>query len=260
MTFRSVRSLVFRELYLCRKNIITMLFMFFFLALLAFLAVLSLDYGNMKTLLSICINSVGETAVTEEIRNGFVFAAKLYPLLMLGFIPVTFCVACDADEKGKWQHFYRSTPITPLIKTAPTYIILIAFNILAFGAALGFNALICAAAGISVTDTDIALVTDCIAFGDLFGVLMSIGIKLFHSKDKAVIFLVSVCFVSIVGGELIYVFSNPTRKHGEEAVSNMLDDISGLLVNIMPYAIIAIAASLVLGFIATVFVYKRREK
>ena len=134
-------------------------------------------------------------------------------------------------------------------------------NAVSFIVAFLFCLIIGAISGIAVTYIDIALILTGIAVGDFFGTLLQIGIKLFHSLDKAVILLVSVTFVGVFGYQIINnLVKGPVQQEVSDGVTEILDTLSGFA----DWAIIAmpivIVASVVLGFFVNVLLYKRREK
>lgn len=268
MSFRTFKALAYRELYLSKKKLKPLLVIFVIMSVLSVLAILSFDYGNIGRIISdvIFVNQdKSDPALEAEIagiKETVVLLSKLYPILLSGFAVATFLQSCEADEKGKWRYFFKSVPVTPTAKSAATFLLVVLMNVASFAVASLFCLFIGSISGIGVTYVDFALILAGIAAGDLFGVLLQIGIKLFHSLDKAGILLVSVAFAGVIGYNLIDAFSKSPAQHIEAAEN--AGGIKEILSAFSDWAIIAapviIAASVAVGFIANVLLYRRREK
>lgn len=271
MSLKTFKALAYRELYLSKKKLKPILIIFVVMSVLSVLAILSFDYGNIGKLIddALSFNSdkidpglQAETAEQiERIKELIVLFTKIYPILLSCFAVASFLETCEVDEKGKWRYFYQSTPVTPLAKSATTFGIVILMNALSFVVAFLFCLIIGALSGIGVSYIDIALILTGIAVGDLFGTLLQIGIKLFHSLDKAGILLVSVTFVGVFGYQIINNLVNgPIKQETSDNITEILDILPGFAEWALIAAPIVIVASVVLGFTVNVLLYKRREK
>ena len=271
MSLKTFKALAYRELYLSKKKLKPMLIIFVVMSVLSVLAVLSFDYGNLGKLIEDALSSnpnvmdaEKQAEITETIQKYkeiVVLATKIYPILLSCFAVSSFLETCEADEKGKWRYFYQSTPVTPKAKSAATFGVVILMNAVSFIVAFLFCIIIGALSGIPVNNTDIALILTGIALGDFVGTLLQIGIKLFHSLDKAGILLVSVALVGVFGYQIINnLVKGPVQQEAVDDVTEILDILSGFADWAIIAAPIVIAASVVLGFIANMLLYKRREK
>ena len=271
MSLKTFKALAYREVYLSKKKLKPLLIIFVVMSVLSVLVILSFDYGNIGRLIEYALPSDLDkmdadmqaeiAALVQKTKEVIVLVTKIYPILLSCFAVASFLETCEADEKGKWRYFYRSTPVTPTAKSTATFGIVILMNAVSFIVALLFCLIIGALSGIGVSYIDIALILTGIAVGDFFGTLLQIGIKLFHSLDKAGILLVSVAFVGIFGYETINNLANgPVKQGASDDIFSILDTLSDFADWALIAAPIVIVASVVLGFIANVLLYKRREK
>lgn len=262
MSLRTFGALAYRELYLSGKKIIPMLIGLLVFSVLAVLVILSIDFGNLGTFISYMAKPTDASLEEKlaEIKETIVLASKIYPILLAGFSAVSFLESCVYDEKGKWQHFYKSTPVTPAAKSAVTYLVVLGINVLSMLVGVLFCTLIGAISGIPISTVDIGLLLTGIAAGNLLGMLLQIGIKLFHSLDKAGILLV----IIVISVYLPFSINNITQSQGKPAnSSNSLFDMEAIREFAEKALIIApvvIIVSVIIGFAANVVIYKRREK
>lgn len=271
MSLKTFKALAYRELFLSKKKLKPILVIFVVMSVLSVLTILSFDYGNIGKLIDDALSSdydkidpgmQAEIAEQiEKIKEIIVLFTKIYPILLSCFAVSSFFETCEVDEKGKWRYFYQSTPVTPIAKSATTFGVVILMNAVSFVVAFVFCLIIGALSGIPINCTDIALILTGIAVGDLFGTLLQIGIKLFHSLDKAGILLVFVTFVGVFGYQII---NNLAKEPIKQEASNNITEILDILPGFSDWALIAapivIVASVVLGFTVNVLLYKRREK
>lgn len=271
MSLKTFKALAYRELYLSKKKLKPILIIFVVMSVLSVLAVLSFDYGNLGKLFEDALSfnpGVMDAEMQAEISETIqkykeivVLATKIYSILLSCFAVASFLETCEVDEKGKWRYFYQSTPVTPAAKSAATFGVVILMNAVSFIVAFLFCLFIGALSGIGVNNIDVALILTGIAVGDFVGTLLQIGIKLFHSLDKAVILLVSVTFVGVFGYQIINnLVKGPVQQETADDVTEMLNVLSGFADWAIIAAPIVIAASVVLGFFVNVLLYKRREK
>lgn len=264
MSLRTFGALAYRELYLSGKRIIPMLIGLLVFSVLAVLVILSYDYGNLRMLIDKFTTSADGTVMPKDelakIKEMIVLASKAYPILLSGFSVVSFLEACIYDEKGKWNYFYKSTPVTPAAKSAVTYLVVIAFNVVSLLVGMLFCLIIGMISGIPASLVDLGLLLAGIAAGDLLGMLLQIGIKLFHSLDKAGIML----FIFVIAVYISFSINNIVDSYGEPAESSgslfdmeIIRDFAEKALIIAPIVIIA---SAIIGFATNVVIYKRGEK
>lgn len=266
MSLRTFGALAYRELYLSKKKMIPILIGFLVFSVLAALAILSFDYGNIGMLIANITKAAGGTALPEAelagIKEIVVLVAKCYPILFAGFSVVSFLESCVYDEKGKWNHFYKSTPVTPVTKSAVTYLVVIGFNVVSLIVGMLFCFFIGLISGIPASSVDLGLMLTGIAAGNLLGMLLQIGIKLFHSLDKAGIMLVLIVMAVYLAFQINSV-KDSMGKPPESVTSGSLIDMEILrdfTDKALIIAPIVIIASAIVGFAANVMIYKRGEK
>lgn len=271
MSLKTFKALAYREVYLSKKKLKPLLIIFVVMSVLSVLVILSFDYGNIGRLIEDALPSnpdkmdadmQAELAVQiGKIKEIIALVTKIYPILLSCFAVSSFFETCEVDEKGKWRYFYKSTPVTPLNKSAATFGVVILMNIISFIISVAFCLFISALSGIPMNNVDFALILTGIALGDFVGVLLQIGIKLFHSLDKAGILLISVAIAGVFGYQLINNLSNtPGQQAASDDIFSILDILADFAHRALIAAPIVIVASVVLGFIANVLLYKRREK
>ncbi|MGN0588691.1 MAG: hypothetical protein ACI4KO_04085 [Ruminiclostridium sp.] len=267
MSLKTFKALAYREVYLSKKKLKPLLIIFVVMSVLSVLAILSFDYGNIGRLIEDALPSDPDKmdadmqAEIGKIKEIIALVTKIYPILLSCFAVSSFFETCEVDEKGKWRYFYKSTPVTPLNKSAATFGVVILMNIISFIISVAFCLFISALSGIPMNNVDFALILTGIALGDFVGVLLQIGIKLFHSLDKAGILLISVAIAGVFGYQLMNNLSNtPGQQAASDDIFSILDILADFAHRALIVAPIVIVASVVLGFIANVLLYKRREK
>ena len=266
MSLRTFGALAYRELYLSVKRMIPMLIGLVVFSVLAVLVIISYDCGNLRVLIDKLSTAADGVSVPKDelakiiAKENVVLASKAYPILLSGFSAVSFLEACIYDEKGKWNYFYMSTPVTPAAKSAVTYLVVIAINVVSLLVGMLFCLIIGIISGIPVSLVDLGLLLAGIAAGDLLGMLLQIGIKLFHSLDKAGIML----FIFLIAAFILFATNNIVDSYGKptESTGSLFDMsiISGFAEKALIIAPVVIIASAVIGFSANVMIYKRGEK
>lgn len=272
MNLRTLSALGYRELYLSRKMLLPIMITFVTISLLSVLIILSFDYGNMEQILTdlniiptrtpdgqLLPSEIAETSIMPA-KEFVVLFSKLCPLLTSGFMITYFLQSCQYDEKNKWKYFYISTPVTPVTKAAVTYSVVIMLNIICFILSLGFCTLMSTISGIALSSADFGIIFTGIALGDLVGVIIHTGIKIFHSLDKAGILVVCIGLVGILIFEAKQGLFNKSEQAKTITDIFSAEKISKIFEKMILPAFIIIIASVAIGFAVNVILYKRREK
>lgn len=257
-----MKGLLFKELYLGRKNYLLMLTIWFMLSVLGILIRLSMLYGNMAKM------------PAEDLANSekwllciFIYAPAVIILIsaMLNFDSVF------ADFATKWSSFLYTTPISEYRYVGTRYILKSILFVVAIGLSF-LNASILCTLNDKPLDTKTVGIMLIIAL--LLTVLSVIGEQLAYKyKEKAktqnrLALLCVIVYMVIMGGLLLwlkfYMNAHPEAKESDDVfvlLEAMLGEINltiniDTVVVICPFAIIAVLAA---GYFLTVKAMKRRE-
>ncbi|MBO6303012.1 MAG: hypothetical protein J6N15_11300 [Ruminiclostridium sp.] len=244
-------GLLYRELYLSRKSIITGIIMFAVFAAFGWLLLLSTQFGNLAKLFT-------ELEVTEEqmsnIRDSVFLMMKGLPsLISMQFIFLTTELA-GRDELVTWQRFARCSPVTPAKRAAVRMSFLVISAAASFLLPIAYIAFIDALQGQGVSYDELSVLSVCVVAISCIVVLAQVYIMLFHSMDRGMLALMGTILVPV----WIYAFTNGMGRHDEE-----LDLENALLPfcrNFCPFAPLVFFAVLAADFTIMYLLYKRREK
>ena len=252
----SFAGLLYREFYLSRQSIVTGVIMFTGFALLGWLAVLSLDYGNLGKILT-NLYTTGDGTITEEgmesfglVRKNLFVSLKFYPTLMAMFLAMTPPDIAAKDTMTSWHRYLHCTPITPLrfaeVKTAVTAI----FTAASFLISVVYMFLIGLASGEYLNYSDLSGVMLILLIITGFGVIGQIFILLLRSRDKGMLAAMGVIIVGV------WAFAQSMGETGSDGFDTLVSAAEA----VMPYSPLILAGMLALLFAAMYFIYKRREK
>ena len=251
--FSMWKALVYRQWFLGRKMVILGCIMGVGSSVLLLLVLLSFYYGNLTLL-----PKEAKTLLLGQL--GIVM--KCLPALAFGGLPFVLAETDVKCETKKWTCFRISTPATAGRVTFARYSLIIGLLFLCGLVSYGFSYL-----GDSIlgeTDHNLALhITLCFfVVYTLFSVSMQVFTGLFASQDKGglctmgVMGILAAVFVSYNKNGLLAEF--PLSDSAEEIFN--LQRIQNLLEKVSPGAVVLLILTLVCGYIATCFLYKRREK
>lgn len=251
-------GLVYRELYLCRKDLITSLVMFAGFAFLGFMLLLSFYYGNVgKILASILADGRGDALpdaqeVYERMRSGLFFAMKLSPELMIMGIAFSATNITAKDTKVSWLRYEHCTPVTPLRYSAVRTTVNVILT--AASAAIGilYMFLIGLISGEGLVYRELSLLMLMVVMFTALGTISQIFILLIGDQDKGMLASMGVIMLTAWGLAYSLRDADPDLD-GFETFMNAAETL-------LPYSPFILAGLFALLFAALYFIYKRREK
>ena len=230
--------LIYREYIICRKALLTALISVPIFSALPILMALSLRFGNLAMLPEV---------IVADLRANDDLLLKLYPVIAPCMLCLSVSESAIHDAMPKWEHFRRSTPVPParmaLAKYA-FYAIILAVSFLLAVAALWIFTL---AMDISMLKTDFALILLLITPICILSVSAQFFITLFRSVDKGMLAMM----VSMALPASLY--ANPNHSITAKA-------ILGFAERNLPVFPVIMGIALVIGFVLTTLLYKRRER
>lgn len=259
-------GLLYREYYLGRNSYITGLLFFAGHALIGWLALLSLKYGNFGLLFGDISESGGvikNKELSEILRLMIIMFMKYMPLVMAFMFAAASADTAAKDTLNKWNRFEHCTPVTPLrfaaVKTATTAV----SAAVSFLLAVIYLFSITFALGEKFTYGDFSVI---IAFITLFTVLASIlpqiFITLLKSRDMGWL-----CTMAVFMVPAFIVSATNAAKENEAPSANENADIAAEISLITdkaqeycPLAIGVLIIAFAMLFISMYLLYKRREK
>lgn len=240
MKHKSIKGLIYRELYLGRKGLIISCLAAIPTSVIALLVILSFKCGNL--------------AVFSEMAEEIVFYAKLLPVLSLCFVGFSISEGAVKDEFSKWTGFRMSTPVSPWRFTFAKYFLMFFVGCLGMILSWMYLGLAGAVWGTGFDMTSFAIPFAVMTVAVSMSVIMQVGSMWFKSIDKAGMLLVGIYFIIVLGLNISGIMSD----YNAENLS--MDRVCDFLIRAVPYEILIIFLIYIIGFAATVFLYRRREK
>lgn len=253
-------KLLYREVYLAKKDMRVGTILFFAFALFCVLIMISFEHGNIGKMLHYVFgNAETEEArlLNEEkisqIRDSIFGMMKLLPVIMGCQFLMAGIDVSGRDELLSWQRFARCSPVSPARRAAAkTVMSLIYLCISVFLAVLYMN-IVGAVQGRGVTGGEYALAFTVVAFMAAFCTLGQIYTMILHSAEKGMLALLGTIMVPM----WIFAFVNGMGKNNEEIEMNSIIEFCETLMPFLPLIVLGVFA---LGFAAMYGLYKRREK
>ncbi|MBR4733883.1 MAG: ABC-2 transporter permease [Lachnospiraceae bacterium] len=146
-------SLIYRELHLTRKTLITCLFVYFLFALWTDLAALSMQIGNLAKYCS-----------PEQLSEGFrliPMAAIFGYVMLLVTAPEAICQIMDNDFKTPWLKYALSSPRTIREHVGAKYLAFLFMTVFAFVLGWLHVMIACALSGQRIPDGTLLLFLAC---------------------------------------------------------------------------------------------------
>lgn len=257
-----LKGLIFKELYLARKNYLITFAIWFMLALLGILIQLSIRYGNLASL------PADDLADTES--SIYYIWTYLTAFLLLFSSMTTETIF--ADFTSKWSVFRASTPVSEYKYTGVRYIINLILVIFSLILSLFNAAILCHISGRAfnrlLVGIMLIIVLICVLL-NIFGERMAYK---YRDKNKmaAKIVLPVVIIYTLVMGGMFYLFSAIKKAHpvmSEEELTlylnSMIDTYTDKAERIIdaavPFLPFIIIATFVLGYFSCVGLMKRRD-
>lgn len=240
----SFKALLYRDVFLGRKQLKSASTMFFVATALVVLILLSFKYGNLALL---------DKEVVEGAKIMIMPVVKFLPVMVAGFLPNFVSEAVAREEAGLWSKFRRSTPVSHLRFALADYTLIFVFSLLAFLVSAGYVAIICKIEGDAFDKRTIAIIAALTLCALAFCILMQTLTMLFKSVEIAGLALTGAMMLAM----FLYVFLAPeTNMTNDEIFANL----GGFCEDILPFAPVIFISILFVGFFAAAMLYKRREK
>ncbi len=238
------RGLFFREFYIAKKNLIINLIAYAFLAFFSILILLSLEHGNLALLLEL-----GEINLADEAKPVLNGICKFLPVYASACFFGASADATPRDETQLWRNFRRSAPVSGFRFALAKFSFLCICLLISFVLAFGYLGIICGVSGTTITIEDVSITMAIYCIGVLLILYLQFVTILFGSMEKAFIaVLVPVLLIAII-----------SAVAGIHSITIQMD-INAFCITLLPFTPVIIAMILLLGFMATSMLYKRREK
>ena len=242
MKIAAIKSLVYKEFYMARKQLLIGTAIFLIFAVICVMVEVSFMTGNLANL---------SVAVAGDIKTGIDFSAVLYPVLMACSLTMYVSETSLKDEAVAWKRFCYAVPASHLdfavAKYAAVFITLLVGMVVSFA----YAAFLCRIMGVEFSAVHAAYILTAVVFVTLMAVLSQVGVLLFHTKDKAGLFMFGV----LIGIVLLFAGIYRTGAH-EEFTKDVIDCIVVSWLPWLPVTIIAIPAA---GCAVSAVLYRRRE-
>ena len=235
----SFSALVYREFLICRKSLMICLFSTLIFSIAPILVALSIRYGNMAML---------PENILSDIQSNNNIMLKVYAVISPCIMSISFSEASIVDMKIQWERFRKSTTISPTRMAFAKYIMLTIILVFSFLLAFLFMGLCTISLGIPMAKTDIAVIMSLITLFSAFSILGQFFIMLMRSVDRGMLLLLGVSAISV--------FLIPEEWRTNIDITRLLQGAETLL----PFTPVIIMGLLTIGFVLTIWLFKRREK
>ena len=242
MRTATVKSLVYKEFYMARKPLMIEMLNFLIVALMGVLAETSFRSGNLLLLSDV---------IKDDIKEMVDLCAILCPVLMVCFLTTFIADSSLKDEVTAWKRFCRSTPASHIDFAVSKYVTLLITVLAESAFSFIYTAFICSIIGTPFSALYAAYILAVVALTTLMAVLNHVGILLFHTKDKAGIFMAVVLFGII----LIPVLTGMNLSDADSA----REVVSQSLIFLLPWMPVMTAVILAVGCAVSAVLLRRRE-
>ncbi len=251
-------GLVFRELYLGRKQLLLYLLFFLIIALGGWLVMLSFRYGNIGMLLdevlkdSSTFPGTDAETVQERMRSTLVMFMKFMPAVMSAGAIMTASDIIAKDTVTAWNRYLHCTPVTPLKYASVKVTVNFIFTALSLVMGLVHIALISLLSGNGMTYSDLsAFVLLCMLIAFL-SFIAQIWIILLRNRDLGMLASLITVMVPI----WIIAWNN----RGTDDSDDTFNTVVKFCEELCPWTPLIFTGMLALLFAALYLLYKRREK
>ncbi len=235
--------LIWRELQLCSKKLYINMAFTAVLSIIGILFPLSFKYGNLKLIFV----EISSASLWQYMHYGII-AYIGYMFSAFSFVASESVIE---DTKKKWVLFLKSTPVTPCKLAMAKYVfkfVMIAFQLLL---SFAYAAIICSLCDKSFDIKVVAIILILAAFTLIFSTIMELFAHLTASTDKAGLCTMGVMLA--IAFALMPFFEG--RSFGE--IIKSLTKSCDIFVAVAPAVMLCVFA---IGFICTIFLYRRYEK
>lgn len=242
MKTAAVKSLVYKEFYMARKTLLIDVMTFLIFALIGILAEISFRSGNLALL---------SDAIKDDIKDTVDFSAVCFPVFMVCLFSNSFSEVSLKDDVAAWKRFCYSAPASHVDFALAKYMSFLITVLAEIMISFIYAAFVCRIIGTPLSALYIAYILACVALTTLMAVLDHVGILLFHTKDKAGLFMFGVLIGIILLPALVYT-NLADAEITRETVNN-----SFLL--FLPWLPVMTVVFLAAGCAASIILFKRRE-
>lgn len=242
MKITAVKSLVYKEFYMARKQLLIGTAVFLIFAVICVMVEVSFLTGNLANL---------SAAVADDIKAGVDFSTLLYPVLMASALSLFIAETSLKDEVAAWKRFCYATPASHIDFAVAKYATVLITILVELIVSFAYAAFWCRIMGVEFSAVHAAYIMAAVTFTTLMAVLNHVGVLLFRTKDKAGLFMLGV----LIG--IVLIFSGICRNSvGTKLTKDVMDRIVVSWRPWLPVAIMAIPAA---GCAASAVLYRRRE-
>ena len=235
----SFTALLYRELLLCRKGLVTYGVSALVFTLFPILVILSLRCGNLTML---------PEHIEADIRANNDLMLTLHAVICPSMLVMVLSESSVFDAQIKWDRFRRSTPVKPAQMALAKYVLYGIAILVSAAVSIAMMALCHGLLGSPMTVTDMAVIMTIITIITMLCVPVQVFIMLLRSIDKGML--------AMLGCSMAGVFLIPREKRNAFSVEGLLKAAEKLL----PLTPVILVGILLLGFGLTTFIYARREK
>ncbi|MGN0367877.1 MAG: hypothetical protein ACI4EK_03765 [Wujia sp.] len=248
MKQKTLRGLLYKELYMGKKPLIASFASAFVLAGLCLLVLNSFEHGNLRLL---------EDSARNVMWDFSLIACQYLPVLMLCFASEVVAEISVKEEDSRWARFRLTTPVRPIRFATARFALMVGMNFIAIVLSIGYLALVSVLFDVRFTVGKVGIVWLCATATGLFSVSMQIMVLLFRNLDKAGMAMMGFLVVLLVILRGINE-ANP-EIFGIHKIHN-LSDMEQLAGQRYPIFIVLFLVIFLCGFVVTTCLYRRREK
>lgn len=242
MKITAIKSLIYKEFYMARKQLLIGTAAFLIFAVVCIMIEVSFLTGNLANLPAV---------VAGDIKAGVDFGAYIYPALIACSLTMFVVETSLKDEAVAWKRFYYAAPASNIDFAVAKYAAVLITLLAEIAVSFVYAAFLCRITGVKFSAVHVAYIMVAAVLMTLMTVLNQVGVLLFRTRDKAGLFMfgVMVGIVVILAG--IY-----RDSAGTELVKDVVDRIVVSWLPWLPVMIIAIPAA---GCAVNAALYRRRE-
>ena len=242
MKMTVIKSLVYKEFYMARKQLLIGTAAFLIFAVICVMIEVSFLTGNLANLPAV---------VAGDIKAGVDFGAYIYPALIACSLTMFVVETSLKDEAVAWKRFCYAAPASHIDFAVAKYTAVLITLVVEIAVSFAYAAFLCRITGVEFSAVHAAYILVAAVLMTLMTVLNQVGVLLFRTKDKAGLFMFGV----MVG--IVLVFAGIYRNRvGTELVKDVADRIVVSWLPWLPVMTVVIPAA---GCAVNAVLYRRRE-
>ena len=242
MKIAAIKSLVYKEFYMAKKQLLIGTVTFLIFAVICVMVEVSFLTGNLANL---------SADIVGEIKTGIDFSVLLYPVLMAGLLTMFVAETSLKDEVVAWKRFCYAAPASHIDFAVAKYAAILIALLVEMVVSFIYAALLCRIMGVEFSAVHAAYILAAVVLVALMAVLNQVGVLLFHTKDKAGLFMFGVLMI------IALIFAGIYRTGaGTELSKDVMDHI---VMSWLPWMPVMTAVILAAGCAVSAVLYRRRE-